>query len=158
MMLNTIREIPVTLQEIKPEAQKDEFMSAPKQDCGQKSTESVHFLVVRQRTIIWWKGGYTQDLTKTDIESLPRGLSRKEQDEESYAELRVLAKNGPGHFQYGWCLQGLCPDSKGAIDYLQAVTKDRLTLVQDSRGFRGTNGGRLQLDCSWQLHKVAGSP
>ena len=91
-------------------------------------------------------------------ERLPRGPSRKEQDEEPYAELRVLAKNGPEHFQYGWCLQELCPGGKGATDYLQAVTKDRLTFVQDSRGFHGTNGGRLLLDCSWQLHKATGSP
>ena len=85
-----------------------------------------------QCTIIWWKGGYTQDLTETDIERLPHGPSRKEQDEEPYAELCILAKNGPGHFQYGWCLQGLCPGNKGATDYLQAVAKDRPTLVQDS--------------------------
>ena len=37
MMLNTIRELPVTLQEIKREAQEDEFISATKQVCWQKN-------------------------------------------------------------------------------------------------------------------------
>ena len=72
MMLNIIRELPVTPQEIKREAQEDEFISVTKQKIAAKNQDSRHFLVVRQHTIIWRKGGYTQDLTETDIEKLLR--------------------------------------------------------------------------------------
>ena len=98
-MLNTIRELPVTLQEIKRDAQEDELISATKQKIADKNQDCGYFLVVLQRTIIWLKGGYTQDLTELDIERLPRGSSKKEQDEEPIVELRVLSKNGHAHFQ-----------------------------------------------------------
>ena len=39
MMLNMIREIPVTLQEIKREAQEDEFISATKQKIADKNQQ-----------------------------------------------------------------------------------------------------------------------
>ena len=39
MMLNTIRELPVTLQEIKREAQEDEFISATKQKIADKNQQ-----------------------------------------------------------------------------------------------------------------------
>ena len=97
MMLNTIRELLVTLQEIKCEAQKDEFMSATKQKIVDKNQQIADIFSLCDNVLL-------------------------------YGERVVIPK--------------------GATDYLQAVAKDRLTLVQDSRGFRGTNGGRLLLDCS----------
>ena len=39
MMLNTIRELPVTLQEIKRKAQEDEFISATKQKIADKNQQ-----------------------------------------------------------------------------------------------------------------------
>ena len=56
MMLNTIRELPVTLQEIKREAQEDEFISATKQKIGDKNPQIVDIFTLCDNVLLFGEG------------------------------------------------------------------------------------------------------
>ena len=93
MILNMIRGIPVTLQEIKREAHEDESISATKQKIAVKTQQIADIFSLCDNVLL-----YGERVV------IPKTLQKqilKEQDEEPNTESRVLAKNGPGHFQDG---------------------------------------------------------
>ena len=154
MMLITIREFPVTLQEIKREAQEDELISATKQKIADKNQQIADIFSLCDNVLLYGErvviSKTLQKLILKDFLACRPGKNRMQ----SY----VYWPKWTWAFLIWLMLARAVPWRQRRNRLPTTVAKDRPTLDQDSRGFRKTNGRRLLLDCSWQLHKVARSP
>ena len=99
MMLNTIRKLLVILQEIKREAQEDEFISARKQKIADKNQQTAGIFSLCDNVL---SCGERVVIPKTLQKRILKDFHTGQPGENRMKSLmRVLAKNGPGHFQYG---------------------------------------------------------
>ena len=147
-MLKTIRELPVTQQEIKRKAQEDEFISATKQKIADKNQQIADIFTLCDNVLLY---GERVVIPKTLQKRILRDFHVGHPGKNKMKSLMRSYVHWPKWtwtFPIWLMLARVFPGSKGVTDYLQAVAKDRPTLVQDSREFRWSNGGRLLLDCS----------
>ena len=90
MMLNTIRELPVTLQEIKREPQEDEFISAIKQKIADKNQQIADIFSLCDNVLLY---GERVVIPKTLQKRILKDFHAEEQDEEPNAVILLLKRN-----------------------------------------------------------------
>ena len=100
MINNTIRELPVTLLEIKTEVVNDEFIKTTKQKLSRGDVTSDIYSVCDD-VLLYGESHYPQNSSKKNIKGFPHGPSRHQQDEKPKTKFRLLAVHGSRYHQYG---------------------------------------------------------
>ena len=105
VLINTVSELPVTLEEIKKAAKTDEcIINMNKQVKGNKKTKktkSIAIFNMWRNLDVCSKSSNTTCFTKESLERISFGSSGYIQNEIINEKLQVLAENGPGHWGFG---------------------------------------------------------
>ena len=136
MIANSVKELPVTLADIKRESREDEFIQSIKNKIHNKDPNVPEVfslcddvLLYNDRVVI------PNSLQRKNPRWFSHGTSGEETYEKPHAQLFILAKHGQGHSRHDRILQGMHSCRKISNYDVQIMAKNKPSMADNPCGF-----------------------